>query len=91
MHNIPPLGWIALGLLAVFVIVLNLTLIKAFRNKKKTVPKNSSGAFHRLGETIRNPWQKEDDMLSELSRRATELRGKSESPQNFEDDSKKTS
>ncbi|GAP14371.1 hypothetical protein LARV_02139 [Longilinea arvoryzae] len=88
MNDISPLGWVILGLLALFLVVLNLSLFTAWRDKKKGRDKDSNSPFQGLEQSIRKPWKKEDEMLSELARRAAELRRKSDSSQDSKDDSK---
>lgn len=89
MNDISPLGWIALALVVVFLVLLNLSLFRALRSKNKTEVKNKSSALQRLGESVRNPWKTEDDMISELAKRTASLRGPSESSGESEDSSPK--
>jgi cbb3-type cytochrome oxidase subunit 3 len=74
MNNIPWYGWAALICIGIFFLTINLMLISALRKKKKGTLNQSNSAVLRLGQAIRQPWKTEDDMLAELSRRATELR-----------------
>jgi hypothetical protein len=69
--NLSPTAWIVIGLFALLIIALNISLLAALRHKK-------GGGQPFLGwqkavRTLRQPWQKEDEQLSELNRLVSDL------------------
>ncbi|GEM_PF-1899788 len=75
MNDIPWYGWLIFALLALILFATNWSLISALRARnKKDSSLSTSQLMKQMGQSIRNPWQKEDEMLAELSRRTTRLR-----------------
>lgn len=75
MNDIPWYGWLFIVLLATILFATNWSLISALRSKnKKSSGPSTAKLVKQMGQTIRNPFQKEDEMLAELSRRTNELR-----------------
>lgn len=66
-----PLGWVVLIILVSLVVVVNIALVVALWRRGKT---GIGGILNKTGGSLRNPWQREDDELDELARRADELR-----------------
>ena len=63
-------GWIALALILVFIFILNFSLWSALKRKGPS----EFQVLHRLGDAIRDPNKKENDMLDELSERVGRLK-----------------
>ena len=57
-------SWIVLFLLVVFVLGLNLVLLKALRKKNGF---SEIDLFLKAGKRIRQPWKTEEDQLNELN------------------------
>ena len=76
MNDIPWYGWLIFALLGLLLFATNWSLVSALRSRRKGKESDASATrvIKQMGQTIRNPWQKEDEMLAELSRRTTELR-----------------
>lgn len=74
MNDIPWYGWLIFALLGLLLFATNWSLFSALRTKKKNSDNSTARVIKQMGQSIRNPWQKEDEMLAELSRRTTELR-----------------
>lgn len=55
----------------VVVIILNAGIFLAFSKRK---PDSYSSAFGKATREMRNPWQREDERLAELSQRIADLR-----------------
>jgi hypothetical protein len=73
MNNTISLGaWIIIGLFALMIIGLNLSLLAAWRNKDKNQP----GLWQDIAGALRHPWQQEEQQLDELSRRAKEIKAR---------------
>lgn len=80
MSEIPWYGWLFFGLIIAILVATNWSLISALRGKNKKSSENISvTAIKRMGQSVRQPFKKEDEMLAELSKRAAELRAQSES------------
>ena len=69
-REISTAGWIALALLLVFIFILNFSLWSALKRKGPS----EFQVLHRLGDAIRNPNKKENEMLDELSERVSRLK-----------------
>jgi hypothetical protein len=67
--------WIYALLLIIVVILVNLVLVAMLRGGR---PQKQVGMFQRFFQDIRNPYRKEDEMLSELSRRVASLKKEEE-------------
>ena len=74
-------GWIALGLIVLFVVILNYSLWAAVKRKNRS----EYQVLHRLGKAIRNPHQKENEMLQELGERVKKYKGDGKRPAAAED------
>lgn len=66
-----PLAWCGIGGIILVVISINLWLFSLLRHQR-TPP--SESAWKRATEALRNPFAREDQALSELSRRVASLR-----------------
>jgi hypothetical protein len=64
-------SWLAIVLVIALVVVVNLSLWFMWRGRGLHDQINS---LRRTGKTMRQPWQKEDTALKELSERVRELR-----------------
>jgi hypothetical protein len=62
---------IALGLIIILVITINLGLWAAWKRKKA---QNQFDWLRGLSQTLRNPWQSEDEMMQKLSSRLERLK-----------------
>ncbi len=82
MNDIPWYGWLIFALLGLLLVATNWSLVSALRARKKDSDASTARVIQQMGQSIRNPWQKEDEMLAELSRRATELRTPSDTQAN---------
>ena len=71
--NLSPIAWIALGGLLIFIILLNVSLITAIKNRDKNQP----NILQKTAEGIRDPWKNENEQLAELSERVEKLKSKS--------------
>lgn len=75
MSDLPWYGWLFFGLIIAILIATNWSLISALRGRTKKKSENVTvTAIKRMGQTVRQPFKKEDDLLAELSKRAAELR-----------------
>ncbi len=63
-NEINPTAWIAMGLLAVFILAINFGLISAALKRKKAPPVERRS---KMMEFFRNPFGEEDRALHELS------------------------
>jgi hypothetical protein len=83
MNDIPWYGWLIFALLGLLLFATNWSLISTLKARKKTGPESGTArVIHQMGQSIRNPWQKENEMLADLSRRTAELRPPAGTPQN---------
>ncbi len=71
MSDIPLVGWIAIGFLFLIVLVTNLSLFALLRNKKAS--QSESRILSDAVKTLKNPWEKEDQKLRELSEQVKKL------------------
>ena len=71
-----PTAWIAIGLLAVFILAINFGLVSALLKKKKAPPPAPS----KLSEFIRNPFGEEDRALKDLSEAVKGLKNSEADP-----------
>ena len=69
-REISTLGWVALIVIVIFVILLNYSLFAALKRKGRS----EFQVLHKLGDAIRNPNKTENEMLSELSERVSRLK-----------------
>ncbi len=68
--ELPIIAWVALGLIILFVVLLNVGLISALRHKNRS----DYEVLKRFGSAIRNPNQEEDKLLNELNKRVKRLK-----------------
>ena len=71
--NLSPIAWIVLGGLLIFIVLLNVSLITAIKNRGKNQP----NILQKAAEGIRDPWKNENEQLDELSKRVEKLKSKS--------------
>lgn len=72
MNDISLGGWVAIGIIAVLFLVTNLSLFSLLR-KKESDHSNSSILADTI-KTLKNPWEKEDQHLQQLSEKVTQLK-----------------
>ena len=59
------IGWLIIGIVIIFIIAINISLISALKNRSINKPMDiSKSVFDRA----KSPWQPEDDALAELSK-----------------------
>lgn len=68
--DLSPVGWLAIGLIAVIVVGINAALISLWRHRGK----RETGFLAKAGKPLYNPWAREDARLQELSQRVAALR-----------------
>ncbi len=64
-------AWVVAICLIVLVVVINLSLIVAYRSRSTH---NQFESLSRAFRRARNPWKEEDDQIMELSRRVADLK-----------------
>lgn len=72
MNDISLGGWVAIGIIAVLLLVTNLSLFSLLR--KKDSNHSSSSILAETMKTLKNPWEKEDQPLRELSEQVARLK-----------------
>lgn len=65
-------GWIAIGIMAALLLVTNLSLLSMLR-KRSNSPSESSILAETM-KTLKNPWQREDEPLRQLSEQVARLK-----------------
>lgn len=68
--NINLQSWLAPVILILMVVVINVGLIFALRSKNT---REQIDLLRKAGQSARNPWQKEDAKLKELSEKVSQL------------------
>jgi hypothetical protein len=64
------IGWLIIGIVVVFIIAINISLISALKNKSINKPMDiSKSVFDRA----KSPWKPEDDALKELSKMVEDI------------------
>jgi hypothetical protein len=64
------IGWVIIGIVVVFIIAINISLISALKNKSINKPMDiSKSVFDRA----KSPWKPEDDALIELSKMVEDI------------------
>ncbi|MEW6180893.1 MAG: hypothetical protein AB1522_13300 [Chloroflexota bacterium] len=71
MNDLSPLGWIAIGFIALIFIVTNVGLFSLL--KKKGSEQSEASILSETFKTLKNPWEKENQHLRELSSRVSNL------------------
>ncbi len=74
MKDLSPLAWVAIILIGLLALGLYGWLFSLLRNKGSS--KGSLDALKPTTRALLNPWEKEDQQLSELSKRVKELQEK---------------
>ncbi|MFN7034954.1 MAG: hypothetical protein ACK4SN_01195 [Bellilinea sp.] len=72
MNDIPLTGWVAIGIIAILLLVTNLSLLSLLR--KKDADQSSASILSETMKTLKNPWEREDQPLQELSERVARLK-----------------
>ncbi|MCX7975511.1 MAG: hypothetical protein N2646_00410 [Bellilinea sp.] len=72
MNDISVGGWVAIGIIAFLLLVTNLSLFSLLR--KKDPDHSSSSILAETMKTLKNPWEKEDQPLRELSEQVARLK-----------------
>ncbi len=84
MNGVYPLAWVFLGFVIITLIMLNVFLIKLYRNKGKISRTNNM--VKKIGESIRHPLQKEAREYLELNQRVKELKNPEKPTDSIPDD-----
>ncbi len=64
------IGWLIIGIVIIFIIAINISLISALKNRSINKPMDiSKSVFDRA----KSPWQPEDDALAELSKMVEDI------------------
>ncbi len=74
MKELTPLAWVAIIFIGLLALGLYGWLFSLLRNKGN--PKDSLDALKPTSRALLNPWEKEDQQLSELSKRVKDLQEK---------------
>lgn len=64
------IGWVIIGIVVIFIIAINISLISALKNKSINKPMDISKSIF---DRAKSPWQPEDDALKELSKMVEEI------------------
>lgn len=80
MNDIPVAGWIAIGIIAVLFLITNISLVSLLR--KKGSNQSDASILSETMKTLKNPWEKEDHPLRELSEQVARLKGLSQNKDN---------
>jgi hypothetical protein len=67
--QIPLAAWIVLALIVIFILILNVSLLSALRRRNST----DARVLQRFMNGIRNPNQKENEMLGDLRNKVKRL------------------
>jgi hypothetical protein len=78
MNELTPLAWVAFGLIGLLALGLYGWLFSLWRNKGSQ--KDPGEQLKKSTRAMLNPWEKEDQQLSELSRRVKDLKNTSNKP-----------
>jgi hypothetical protein len=68
--EIPPIAWIVLILIVLFVIILNYSLWSAWKKRRS----QNYYVILKAGHAIRHPFEDENQQLSELSRKVAKFK-----------------
>ena len=71
-ERITPLGWVVIGLVVLFIILLNLNLVALVRGQR--TPRAPFQFLGKTMHTLRDPYRKNNEAAAELARRVAELR-----------------
>jgi hypothetical protein len=75
------IGWLIIGIVIIFIIAINISLISAVKNKSINKPMDISKSIF---DRAKSPWKPEDDALKELSKMVEEI-----SPDQYNEQEKK--
>jgi hypothetical protein len=64
------IGWLIIGIVIIFIIAINISLISAVKNKSINKPMDISKSIF---DRAKSPWKPEDDALKELSKMVEEI------------------
>ncbi len=64
------IGWVIIGIVVVFIIAINISLISALKNKSVNKPMDISKSIF---DRAKSPWKPEDDALIELSKMVEDI------------------
>jgi hypothetical protein len=64
------IGWLIIGVVVIFIVAINISLISALKNKSINRPMDISKSIF---DRAKSPWQPEDDALEELSKMVEEI------------------
>jgi hypothetical protein len=64
------IGWLIIGIVIIFIIASNISLISAVKNKSINKPMDISKSIF---DRAKSPWKPEDDALKELSKMVEEI------------------
>jgi hypothetical protein len=64
------IGWLVIGIVIIFIIAINFSLISALKNRSMNKPMDVSKSIF---DRAKSPWQPEDDALEELSKLVKEI------------------
>ncbi|GIV66802.1 MAG: hypothetical protein AB1457_04125 [Chloroflexota bacterium] len=73
MNDIPLIGWVGIGIIAILLLATNLSLFSLLRRKDSE--KSGASILSETMKTLKNPWEKEDQPLRELSERVARIKG----------------
>lgn len=64
------IGWLIIGVVVIFILAINISLISALKNRSINKPMDISKSIF---DRAKSPWQPEDDALEELSKMVEEI------------------
>ena len=64
------IGWLIIGIVIIFIIAINISLISALKNRSINKPMDISKSIF---DRAKSPWQPEDDALAELSKMVEDI------------------
>lgn len=76
MHDIPPLGWVAIAVILLITLAVNAWMITLLRRRQDARPDQRPGAENRPNsfEVLRDPFGPGNRQLRELSKRVHDIR-----------------
>lgn len=72
--ELPLSAWLVLGCLGVFILIVNISLLTAFRAKKNNPSSPLQRVVNGARSTLRSPFKSEDEALQELSQKVANLK-----------------
>ncbi len=73
--NLSPLAWCGIAVILFMVFSINIWLFSLLRNRKED---SNSSSWRQTLETLRNPFGKENDQLSELAQKVAQFKEKND-------------